>query len=245
MNFVFETDGKSKSEAIKKAVDILGITEDDATFVSEGGSLLGLVSRKPVTVKVKNDQKKLSDLVLIRAVTLTLISKLGIQAEIEAIKEGDENFVVHITAEESGFLIGRQGRTLDAIQFLVNLLLNRELKRKKRILVDVAKYRERRSDYLRKLARNIANRVAKSGKSFLLEAMNPYERRIIHLEIESDDRVTTESEGNGLYKRVRVMGTGDFATSGNSRQPKNSRADNGYNSYPEDEDIDDNIGNRI
>ncbi|MBW7856760.1 MAG: KH domain-containing protein [Leptonema sp. (in: Bacteria)] len=229
MNFVFETDGKSKSEAIKKAVDILGINEDDATFVTEGASLLGLVSRKPVTVKVKNDQKKMSDQVLIRAVVLAIISKIGVEAEIEAIKEGDDNFVVHVIADESGFLIGRQGRTLDAIQFLVNLLLNRELKRKKRILVDVAKYRERRSDYLRKLARNIANRVAKSGKSFLLEAMNPYERRIVHLEIEADDRVTTESEGNGLYKRVRVMRIADF--SGNSDY--------------DDEEIDDNIGNRI
>lgn len=235
MNFVFETDGKSKSEAIKKAVDLLGIGEDEATFVTEGASLLGLVSRKPVTVKVKNDQKKMSDMALIRAVVLTIISKLGIEAEIEAIKESDDNFVVHIESEESGFLIGRQGRTLDAIQFLVNLLLNRELKRKKRILVDVAKYRERRSDYLKKLARNIANRVAKSGKSFLLEAMNPYERRIVHLEIEDDGRVTTESEGNGLYKRVRVMRIADLSGSGNSKQ---------FNEY-EDEDIDDNIGNRI
>lgn len=214
MNYVFETDGKTKGDAIKKAMELLGVGEDDATFVTEGGSLLGLVSRKPVTVKVKNDKKKLSDDALIRGVTLTIIARLGVDGVVQEVEETDENYVVHVESEESGFLIGRQGRTLDALQFLVNLLLNRELKKKKRVLVDVAHYRERRTQYLKKLARNIAGRVLRNGKSFLLEAMNPYERRIIHLELEGDAKITTESEGNGLYKRVRVMRV-DEGASGN------------------------------
>ncbi|EHQ07938.1 MAG: KH domain-containing protein [Leptonema illini] len=238
MNFVYETDGKTKGDAIRKAMDVLGVGEDDATFITEGASLLGLVSRKPVTVRVKNDKKKLSDNALIRGVTLTVIARLGVEAEIETIEETDENYVAHVNSEDSGFLIGRQGRTLDAIQFLVNLLLNKELKKKKRVLVDVARYRERRKDYLKKLARNIAGRVMKNGKSFLLEAMNPYERRIIHLELEGDAKITTESEGNGLYKRVRVMRIDE--NPGNRKR----RGGNGNRSQDYDED-DDNIGNRI
>lgn len=238
MNFVYETDGKTKGDAIRKAMDVLGVGEDDATFITEGSSLLGLVSRKPVTVRVKNDKKKLSDSALIRGVTLTIIARLGVEAEIETIEETDENYIAHVNSEDSGFLIGRQGRTLDAIQFLVNLLLNKELKKKKRVLVDVARYRERRKEYLKKLARNIAGRVIKNGKSFLLEAMNPYERRIIHLELEGDAKITTESEGNGLYKRVRIMRIDE--NPGNRKR----RRGNGNRSQDFDED-DDNIGNRI
>jgi spoIIIJ-associated protein len=236
MNFVYETDGKTKGDAIRKAMEVLGIGEDDATFITEGASFLGLVSRKPVIVRVKNDRKKLSDEALIRGVTLTIIARLGVEAEIESIEETDENYVAHVKSEDSGFLIGRQGRTLDAIQFLVNLLLNKELKKKKRVLVDVARYRERRRDYLKKLARNIAGRVLKNGKSYLLEAMNPYERRIIHLELEGDAEITTESEGNGLYKRVRIMRIDE--NPGNRKRRKPNRSDD----YDED---DDNIGNRI
>ena len=126
-------------------------------------------------------------------------------ADIEDFEDTDENYIVHIESEDSGILIGRQGKTLDALQFLLNLLVTPELQKRKRILVDVARYRERRKKKLTKLARSVGDRVAKSGRSVLLESMNPYERRIVHLTLEEDDRVTTRSEGNGLYKRVRVV----------------------------------------
>jgi len=258
MNFIFEADGKSKNEAIKKAIDALGITEDDATFVSEGSALLGLVSRKPVTVRVTNEKKKLTDDALIRGVTLMMVNRLGVEGEVIEVEDADENYVVQVESDDSGFLIGRQGRTLDAIQFLVNLLLNKDIKQKKRIIVDVAGYRERRRRYLRKLARNVASRVIKSGKSVLLDAMNPYERRIIHLELESDERIATESEGNSLYKRVRVMRIGEPAAAnrkGRNPQHRDASTDdeNFGNSFDQpyefdDDDnaeIDDNIGNRI
>ncbi|MBU42569.1 MAG: RNA-binding protein [Spirochaetaceae bacterium] len=204
MNYILEIESKNKSEAQKRAADLLGIPEDELDFETEGAGLLGMMARKPVVVRVraKNDP---GDQALITGVLLTLMHKMGIEADIEDFEDTEENYIIHVESEDSGILIGRQGKTLDALQFLLNLLVTPELTKKKRILVDVARYRERRKKKLNKLAKSVADRVAKSGRSVLLESMNPYERRIVHLTLEEDDRVTTRSEGNGLYKRVRVV----------------------------------------
>ena len=204
MNYILEIESKNKSEAQKRAADLLGIPEDELDFETEGAGLLGMMARKPVVVRVraKNDP---GDQALITGVLLTLMHKMGIEADIEDFEDTEENYIIHVESEDSGILIGRQGKTLDALQFLLNLLVTPELTKKKRILVDVARYRERRKEKLNKLAKSVADRVAKSGRSVLLESMNPYERRIVHLTLEEDDRVTTRSEGNGLYKRVRVV----------------------------------------
>ena len=204
MNYILEIESKNKSEAQKRAADLLGIPEDELDFETEGAGLLGMMARKPVVVRVraKNDP---GDQALITGVLLTLMHKMGIEADIEDFEDTEENYIIHVESEDSGILIGRQGKTLDALKFLLNLLVTPELTKKKRILVDVARYRQRRKKKLNKLAKSVADRVAKSGRSVLLESMNPYERRIVHLTLEEDDRVTTRSEGNGLYKRVRVV----------------------------------------
>lgn len=204
MNYILEIEAKNKSDAQKLASELLGIPEDDLEFETEGSGLLGMMSRKPVLVRVKA-RKDPGDEALIKGVLLTLIHKMGMDADIEDFEDTDENYIIHIDSDDSGIIIGRQGKTLDAVQFLLNLLVTPELKKKKRVLVDVARYRERRKKKLNKLARSVADRVAKSGRSVLLESMNPYERRIVHLTLEEDSRVTTRSEGNGLYKRVRVV----------------------------------------
>ncbi len=204
MNIILEIEIKSKAEGLKKAAQILNIGEDKIEFELEKGFLGGIFSKKPNLLKVKNTDS-LSDFAKIRGVTYTLFNKLGIEIEIEYTKETPENYVISIQSKHQSFIIGKKGKNIDSFQFLVNLLLNNHLKKNKRILIDIDRYREKRKLYLQKTARNIANRVASSGKSYLMEPLNPYERRIIHLELEKDKRVTTESEGNGLYKRIRII----------------------------------------
>ncbi len=204
MNIILEIEIKSKAEGLKKAAQILNIGEDKIEFELEKGFLGGIFSKKPNLLKVKNTES-LSDFAKIRGVTYTLFNKLGIEIEIEYTKETPENYVISIQSKHQSFIIGKKGKNIDSFQFLVNLLLNNHLKKNKRILIDIDRYREKRKLYLQKTARNIANRVASSGKSYLMEPLNPYERRIIHLELEKDKRVTTESEGNGLYKRIRII----------------------------------------
>jgi len=201
--YILEIEGKSKSEALQKASRILDIDEKKLEYEYEG-SLLGILSRKTSFLKVKYT-KELPDFTLIRGITYTSFNKLGIEIEIEYVKETHENYIISINSEDSGFIIGKQGKHLDAFQFLINLILNKILSKNKRVLVDVANYREKRKIYLQKLARNLANKVSSTGRSYLMSPLNPYERRIIHLELEKDKRVTTESEGSGLYKRVRII----------------------------------------
>lgn len=204
MNYLLELEAKNKSEAQKSAAELLGASDDLFEVENESSGLLGLVSRKPTTFRIKA-KEGLSDEAKIRGVVLTLIDKMGIDAEAVGFEQNDENYIIQLESEDSGVLIGRQGRTLDAIQFIVNLLVNSDLQDKRRVLVDVAEYRERRKKKLHRIAKSVAEKVGKTGRSVLLESMNPYERRILHLALEEDSRVTTRSEGNGLYKRVRVV----------------------------------------
>ncbi|MCX7999036.1 MAG: RNA-binding protein, partial [Leptospiraceae bacterium] len=106
---------------------------------------------------------------------------------------------------DSGIIIGKRGTTLDAIQFLLNIMIDPKIKGNKKIIVDIESYRDKRELALVRLGRSIANSVAKTGRSRLLEPMNPYERRIIHIALQKDERVFTRSEGTGTFKRVRII----------------------------------------
>lgn len=201
--YILEIESRSKNDAVEKIKNILNYDEKALEIEYEGG-ILNIFSKKPNTVKVKYDSS-LPDEVVIRGITYTMFAKLGVEVEIDYVKDTPENYFVSLQSDEASFIIGKQGKTLDAFQFLLNIILMKYLKNKKRVLIDVADYREKRRVYLQKLARTLANKVNQTGRSYLMEPLNPYERRIVHIELEKDKRVTTESEGNGLYKRVRII----------------------------------------
>ena len=207
MNYIYEAEGKTKQDAEKKALEVLGVSADQVSFktVTSGKGFLGIVNKKPAVVRayVKLDSVPVE--VIVRGVVLTVIKKMGLDAEIEAIGELDGNIYISLHSDDSGILIGKQGRTLDALQFLVTLMIDSKYRQGKRIMIDVASYRERRQQRLSRLARAVADRVHKTRQSVLLESMNPYERRIVHLALEHDERVYTKSDGNGVYKRVRII----------------------------------------
>jgi spoIIIJ-associated protein len=117
-----------------------------------------------------------------------------------------ENMVLSadLSGEDMGVLIGKRGQTLDSIQYLVSLVVNRDQENYIHVKVDTENYRQRRKATLENLAKNIAYKVRKSHTSVSLEPMNPYERRIIHSALQSDRYVTTHSEGEEPYRRVVV-----------------------------------------
>lgn len=240
MNYIYEAEGKNKAEAEKKALDVLGLKEEDVTFRTPENSrsgLLGIVSRKPVTVQVVPNESVPFEAV-IRGVVLTLIEKMGIECSIETIGEMDGNILVEVSSEDSGILIGKQGRTMDSLQFLVNLLLDSKYKNGKRIMLDIANYREKRQRRLSRMAKTVADKVFKSKRSVALEYMNPYERRIVHLALEEDDRVFTRSDGNGVYKRVRILpaasGSPSDADDDTDSMPDYDNEQPEHNGYTED-----------
>lgn len=138
-----------------------------------------------------------------RAFLKELTVKMNVPAEIE-VSESAEQLKMVLSGENMSILIGRRGETLDAIQYLTSLNVNRGREDYLRVSLDTENYRAKREEALRKLAVRMANRCKKSGRRVALEPMNPYERRILHSALQADPEVTTHSEGEEPYRRVII-----------------------------------------
>ena len=125
--------------------------------------------------------------------------------DIKVTENTDEKSLdIELSGEEMGVLIGKRGQTLDSLQYLVSLVVNKYSDEYIRVKIDTENYRERRKETLENLARNIAYKVKRTRKTVSLEPMNPYERRVIHSALQNDRYVTTHSEGEEPYRRVVV-----------------------------------------
>ena len=132
-----------------------------------------------------------------------LTERMGVPVEI-ALQESEEQLRMQMTGEGMSLLIGRRGETLDALQYLTSLNINRGREDYLRVSIDTENYRAKREEALRKLAVRMAGRAKKSGRRVALEPMNPYERRILHSALQNDPDVTTHSEGEEPYRRVII-----------------------------------------
>lgn len=111
---------------------------------------------------------------------------------------------IELSGSEMGMLIGKRGQTLDSLQYLVSLVVNKDGEEYVRVKVDTENYRQRRKDTLENLAKNISFKVKRTGRTVTLEPMNPYERRVIHSALQNDKFVETHSEGEEPFRRVVV-----------------------------------------
>ena len=132
-----------------------------------------------------------------------LTERMGVPVAI-ALQESPEQLRMQMTGEGMSLLIGRRGETLDALQYLTSLNINRGREEYLRVSIDTENYRAKREEALRKLAIRMAGRAKKSGRRVALEPMNPYERRILHSALQNDPEVTTHSEGEEPYRRVII-----------------------------------------
>ena len=128
---------------------------------------------------------------------------LTVTMDIKVIEE-EKTMEINLSGDEMGLLIGKRGQTIDSLQYLVSLVVNKESEDYLRVKVDTENYRERRKATLEELAKNIAYKVKRTKRSVSLEPMNPYERRIIHSALQNDKYVTTHSEGEEPFRRVVV-----------------------------------------
>ena len=134
----------------------------------------------------------------------SILKPMGIESEIEEY-EGDENeIILDIVGEDLGILIGRHGKTLDALQVLVSAITNRKIERRFPVVVDVSGYRHRRKMKLEEIARRAADRVARQGRPVELRPMTSFERKAVHMVLRNDRRVTTASEGDEPFRQVVV-----------------------------------------
>lgn len=234
LNYIYEAEAKSKSEAEQLILSTLRLENSDVKFVtvdSGRSGFFGLTSKKPAIVRAYVENKDIPIEKVIHGVTLTILKKMGIPGEVIGMGDVDGKIYIELSSPESGLIIGKRGNTLDAIQFLLNLIIDSRLRDGKKIILDIESYREKREMSLIRYGKSTASIVSKTNKSRLLESMNPYERRIIHMALQRDPKVFTRSEGNGTYKRVRIIPSSErykYKDLDNKESKFNSEEDDNY-----------------
>ena len=195
---------KTVSDAITEACKALGVTSDKLEYVvkEEGSSgFLGIGAKDAVIeAKVKSSVTDTAKIFLndvFHAMNMTVVINVE-------YKEENKELSIDLSGDDMGVLIGKRGQTLDSLQYLVSLVVNKESEDYIRVKVDTENYRKRRQDTLENLAKNIAFKVKRTKRTVSLEPMNPYERRIIHSALQNDKFVTTHSEGEEPYRHVVV-----------------------------------------
>lgn len=199
-----EISAKTVADAITDACQRLEVTSDKLEYivVDEGSSGFLGIGSKPAVIKAKA-KSSISDKAkdFLREVFDAMNMVVAIDIKYD---EDNKNLNVELSGDEMGVLIGKRGQTLDSLQYLLSLVVNKESEEYIRVKVDTEDYRKRRKETLENLAKNIAYKVKRTKRPVSLEPMNPYERRIIHSALQNDKYVTTHSEGDEPFRRVVV-----------------------------------------
>ncbi len=197
-----EKSGKTIDDAVDAAVAELGCSREDANIeiiAMPSKGILGFGAKLAI-VRVSVEDKATAYAMDFLS---TIFKKFDIDVKIN-VTEGEEFITLDLIGKDLGILIGRRGETLDALQYLTNLTVARHFEERCKIILDVEGYRSKREESLARLAKKLADRVKESGKNMSLEPMSPYERRIIHTVLQSDDQVRTFSEGEEPYRKVVI-----------------------------------------
>ena len=203
MEFI-EVSAKTVNDAVTDALVQLGVTSDQLEYevVSEGSTgFLGFGS-KPALIKAR---RKHSPKESVRDFLTRVFDAMKLDVEIVSKYDEESGLVdVEFKGNEMGVLIGKRGQTLDSLQYLTNLAVNKQMDHYVKVKLDTEDYRKRRKDTLENLARNISYKVKRTKRPVALEPMNPYERRVIHSALQNDRFVSTHSEGEEPYRHVVV-----------------------------------------
>lgn len=204
MEFI-EVSAKTVNDAITEACQKLTVTSDKLEYevVEEGSTGFLGIGSKPAIIKarvkssVKDTAKDfLND--VFAAMNMTVVVDVKYD-------DNDNCMDIDLSGDDMGVLIGKRGQTLDSLQYLVSLVINKNAENYIRVKVDTENYRQRRKETLENLAKNISYKVKRTKRPVSLEPMNPYERRIIHSALQNDKYVTTHSEGDEPYRHVVVV----------------------------------------
>ena len=206
MQHYIEAEGDTVEEAIEEALNALEATREQVTIdiISEPTKGILNFGAKPAKVRVtiKQDVSSAPDTIL-----RELLNRMGIDAEVESdFVDGSTHLSIH--TDSPALLIGKHGQTLDAIERLLNCIVNKASLVKRRVFVDTEGYRERREERLVEMARQMAEQVKYTNREVVLAPMSPRDRRIIHVALKEDDIVSTYSQGEGDMRRVVITTQG-------------------------------------
>ncbi len=223
-----EFTGKNVDEALTEALIKLETTSDKVDWEvieKESNGILGIFSKKEAKIRVR---LKKNAVTIAKDFLSEVFEAMQIKVDIDIdYNEEDSTMGINIKGDDMGILIGKRGQTLDSLQYLTSLVVNKEAKNYVKIKLDTENYRERRKETLENLANNIAHKVKRTKRKVVLEPMNPYERRIIHSALQCDKYVETHSEGEEPYRKVVVTLKHDAPGYGDGRK----RYKTGYNKY--------------
>ncbi|MCC3144722.1 protein jag [Halanaerobium sp. Z-7514] len=198
---------KTVDDAVEKALSKLGVKRDDAKIkvIDEGSKgIFGLIGAKDAVVEVEKIFKPIEEGKIFLE---NLLEKANLEIEVEVIESETDQEQVQYNLKgqkELGLVIGHRGETLDAIQYLTSIFINKELDDYFRVLVDAEGYRDRRRQTLERLADRLADKAERKQRKVVLEPMPPHERRIIHIKIKEKNNVKSYSEGQEPYRKVMI-----------------------------------------
>ncbi|MFZ5634222.1 MAG: RNA-binding cell elongation regulator Jag/EloR [Bacillota bacterium] len=198
-----EKTARTVDEAVEMALTELGIAMEEAdieVLEQPNKGLFGILGSKPARVRitVKNDPVRRA-----RTFIRDILDTMDLSADIDII-ERENTVTVVLEGENLGILIGRRGETLDALQYLMNLSANKNQEKRKKFILDIEGYRQRREDTLKKLAHKLADKAKQRGRNVVLEPMSSLERRIIHTALQGREDISTFSEGEEPYRKIII-----------------------------------------
>lgn len=199
-----EVSAKTVDDAITEACQKLLVTSDKLEYevVEEGSAGFLGIGSKPAVIKARA-KSSVEDTAKDFLKDVFEAMKLTVAVNVE-YDEAENSMNIELNGDEMGVLIGKRGQTLDSLQYLVSLVVNKNVENYIRVKVDTENYRQRRKETLENLAKNISYKVKRTKRPVSLEPMNPYERRIIHSSLQNDKYVTTYSEGEEPFRHVVV-----------------------------------------
>jgi spoIIIJ-associated protein len=221
---VREFEGKNEEEAINRAIESLGLNRDEIDVeIVEAKKAPFLFGGGKVRIRVHLEEEHASEPSEPRGPLLPegeferamvqylqgLVERMGLKNQVKIAFREPRKLGLDVETEDSAILIGRKGQTLEAIQVIANVAAGRLKDEAMRIIVDTQDYRSRREKSLIRMAQQAAEQVRRTRQSRLLEAMNPFERRLVHTALSEEGDIETASEGEGLYKRIRVQYRGN------------------------------------
>lgn len=225
MASIHEFEGKTKDEAVRNACKELGVSEDelDVEVLSYGSTgIFGLVGAKKARIKVtlpevletqideaipepSDEPEDIDTVAELARQTLHDVISFIVDDPVVSVAKDDGSIRLKIEASNAAILIGRHGRTLDALQYVVRKIVRKKTNTKAPISFDVEGYRDRRKESLTQLALRLGEKVKRSGKPATISPMNAYDRRIVHVALKDDSKLRTQSRGGGLFRKLVIF----------------------------------------
>jgi len=202
-----EIEAKTTQEAIEKACEHFHLSEEELdieVLESRSTGIFGIVGNKKTRIRVT--PKKDNTVVVAQETLRKIISLISGDTKISAEKKGDD-IILTIEGNNPRILIGHRGRTLQALEFIVNKAVNKASEKKVRVIVDSENYRQRREEFLKRLAFKMSERAKRTKKAVATDPLSPHDRRIVHLALKGDPQVQTKSKGEGFLKEVSIIPT--------------------------------------